>query len=262
VSAPAASAPPTTPGGGVAAPPTALSFEGVRLTFPDGTDALEAIDLTIRRGEFVSLVGPSGCGKSTLLRLASGLLEPTAGKIVREDGEVGFVFQDATLLPWRTVADNVALLAELGGRPKRERQDLAARAISLVGLDAFAGHHPHALSGGMKMRVSLARAMALQPDLFLFDEPFGALDELTREQLNDELLGIFHSQRFTGVFVTHSIQEAVFLSTRVIVMSSRPGRLIDDIPVGFGYPRCPELRFDSDFVSICSGVSTALRAAH
>jgi len=250
------------PGAGAGTTAPALSFAGVRLTFPDGTEALEAIDLTIGRGEFVSLVGPSGCGKSTLLRLAAGLLEPTAGTIVREEGELGFVFQDATLLPWRTVADNVALLAELGGRPKRERQQLAARAISLVGLDAFAGHHPHALSGGMKMRVSLARAMALQPDLFLFDEPFGALDELTREQLNDELLSLFHSQRFTGVFVTHSIQEAVFLSTRVIVMSSRPGRVVADIPVDFEYPRQPDLRYDTDFVRVCATASSALRAAH
>jgi NitT/TauT family transport system ATP-binding protein len=239
----------------------ALTFAGVRLVFPDGTEAVEEIDLTIRRGEFVSIVGPSGCGKSTLLRMAAGLLRPTAGSITREDGEVGFVFQDATLLPWRTVADNVALLAELGGRPRRERQELAARAISLVGLDAFAGHHPHALSGGMKMRVSLARAMALQPDLFLFDEPFGALDELTREQLNDELLRLYCSQRFTGVFVTHSIHEAVFLSTRVIVMSSRPGRVIADIPVDIEYPRSPELRFDRDVVAICAAVSAAMRAA-
>jgi NitT/TauT family transport system ATP-binding protein len=240
----------------------ALSFEGVRLTFPDGTEALEEIDLTIRRGEFVSIVGPSGCGKSTLLRLASGLLAPSAGTITREDGELGYVFQDATLLPWRTVAANVGLLAELGGRSKRERLELVRRAIALVSLEAFAGHYPHALSGGMKMRVSLARAMALQPDLFLFDEPFGALDELTREQLNDELLGLFGSQRFTGVFVTHSIQEAVFLSTRVIVMSSRPGRIVADIPVDFDHPRTPDLRFERDFVAICGTASSALRAAH
>jgi NitT/TauT family transport system ATP-binding protein len=261
VTAPAATTPRLPPG---TAPElrTALSFEGVRLTFPDGTEALDEVNLTIRRGEFVSLVGPSGCGKSTLLRLASGLLAPSAGTITREDGELGYVFQDATLLPWRTVADNVALLAELGGRSKRSRRELAARAISLVGLDDFAGHYPHALSGGMRMRVSLARAMALQPDLFLFDEPFGALDELTREQLNDELLSLYDSQGFTGVFVTHSIQEAVFLSTRVIVMSSRPGRVVDDIAVDFVFPRRPELRFDADFVRICSATSAALRAAH
>ena len=261
MTAPAAISPAAAPTADPGDAPPALTFAGVRLTFPDGTEAVEALDLTIRRGEFVSIVGPSGCGKSTLLRLAAGLLEPTAGSVGREEGELGFVFQDPTLLPWRTVTDNVALLAELGGRPRRERQRLAARAISLVGLDAFAGHHPHALSGGMKMRVSLARAMALQPDLFLFDEPFGALDELTREQLNDELLRLYCSQRFTGVFVTHSIHEAVFLSTRVIVMSSRPGRVIADIPVDFECPRNPDLRFDADFVAICGAASAALRHA-
>ena len=238
----------------------ALRFDHLGLTYPDGTNALSEIDLTIRQGEFVSLVGPSGCGKSTLLRLAAGLLAPSTGAVVRDRGDVGFVFQDATLLPWRTVADNVGLLAELGGVAKKVRRQLAADAISLVGLDEFAGHYPHALSGGMKMRVSLARALATRPELFLFDEPFGALDELTREQLNDELLTLYGSQHFTGVFVTHSIQEAVYLSTRVIVMSTRPGRIVADIPVPFGYPRRADLRFERDYVDVCRLASAALRA--
>jgi NitT/TauT family transport system ATP-binding protein len=242
------------------APELALGFHQLRFTFPDGTQALDQIDLTIDRGQFVSLVGPSGCGKSTLLRLAAGLLAPTAGRVAREPGGVGFVFQEATLLPWRTVADNVGLLAELGGVAKAERRRLAAAAISLVGLDAFATHYPHALSGGMKMRVSLARALAMRPDLFLFDEPFGALDELTREQLNDELLALYVSQGFTGMFVTHSIQEAVYLSTRVIVMSPRPGRIVADIAVPFGYPRRPDLRFEPAYVDVCRTASAALRA--
>jgi NitT/TauT family transport system ATP-binding protein len=239
----------------------ALSFEDVGLRYPDGTEALSHIDLSVRRGEFVAVVGPSGCGKSTLLRVASGLLDPTSGMVHADREHLGYVFQDATLLPWRTVADNVGLLAELHGIDKSKRKEIIAAAISLVALEGFEDYHPRRLSGGMRMRVSLARSLTLHPDVFLFDEPFGALDELTREHLNDELLALFVSQRFAGVFVTHSVLEAVFLSTRVVVMSSRPGRIVAEVPVDFGYPRPPELRFDPALVQIAGRISAALREA-
>jgi NitT/TauT family transport system ATP-binding protein len=239
----------------------ALAFEGVELHYADGTHALSNIDLSVSRGEFVAVVGPSGCGKSTLLRVASGLLQPTSGTVRADRERLGYVFQDATLLPWRTVAGNVGLLAELHGIDKATRKDLVARAISLVGLDGFEQYHPRRLSGGMRMRVSLARSLTLDPDVFLFDEPFGALDEMTREHLNDELLALFASQSFAGLFITHSVAEAVFLSTRVVVMSPRPGRIIAEVPVDFGYPRPPELRFDPALVRIAGSISAALREA-
>ena len=175
-----------------------LAFTGVGRTFPDGTEALRGVDLTVDRGEFVTVVGPSGCGKSTLLRLASGLDAPTSGTVRARSEQVGYVFQDPTLLPWRTVQRNVELLAELEKMPKPERRRRVAESISLVGLDGFEKHRPRALSGGMRMRVSLARSLVLEPDVFLFDEPFGALDEMTRERLNDELLQLFVDRRFAG----------------------------------------------------------------
>jgi NitT/TauT family transport system ATP-binding protein len=239
--------------------PVALAFDGIGLVYPDGTEALTNIDLQVAPGELVSVVGSSGCGKSTLLRIASGLLRPTSGAVRHEADELGYVFQDSTLLPWRTVAANVGLLAELRGIDKRRRKDLVERSIARVGLNGFESNYPHTLSGGMKMRVALARALTLQPDCFLFDEPFGALDELTRERLHEELLGLLESQRFAGLFVTHSVPEAVFLSSRVVVMTPRPGRIACDIPVEFGYPRRPELRFDAAFSRTARAVSEALR---
>jgi len=236
-----------------------LRFSGVGLTYADGTAALADIDLQLERGEFVSIVGPSGCGKSTLLRVASGLLEASSGSVEADQERLGYVFQDATLLPWRTVAGNVELLAELHGYPKQERRDLAQAAIELVGLAGFERHHPRRLSGGMRMRASLARSLTLDPVLFLFDEPFGALDEITRERLNDELIRLFLGRHFAGLFVTHSIQEAVFLSTRVVVMSARPGRIVAEIPVDLPYPREPELRYSPQFAAVAREVSTALR---
>ncbi|MFI5957400.1 ABC transporter ATP-binding protein [Cryptosporangium sp. NPDC051539] len=238
---------------------TAVAFEGVDVVFPDGTRALSAVDLGVRRGEFVSLVGPSGCGKSTLLRLAAGLVRPTSGLVRNGSRELGYVFQDATLLPWRTVADNVGLLPQLRRVARRERHELVSAAIQTVGLRGFEDSYPRTLSGGMKMRVSLARALTLDPDLFLFDEPFGALDEMTRERLNDEVLRLFQVKGFAGIFVTHSVPEATFLSTRVIVLSSRPGRIVADIPVGFDYPRSSTLRFDPAFNRVAAAVSDALR---
>ena len=236
-----------------------LAFAGVGRTFPDGTRALHAVDLTVDRGEFVSVVGPSGCGKSTLLRLASGLDRETEGRTSVASSRVGYVFQDPTLLPWRTVQANVELFAELRGLPREERRRRAAAALEMVGLSEFAGHRPRALSGGMRMRVSLARSLTLEPELFLFDEPFGALDEITRERLNDELLQLYLTQRFTALFVTHSVMEAVFMSTRVLVMSGRPGRVLGDFPVPFEYPRSPRLRFDERFARLAGQVSAVLR---
>ena len=237
----------------------ALSFAGVGKRFATGTLALHGVDLELAAGEFVSVVGPSGCGKSTLLRLASGLSRPTDGEVRTGPGEVGYVFQDPTLLPWRTVARNVELAAELKGLSRAERRRRVAAAIELVGLGGFERQLPRMLSGGMRMRVSLARSLLLDPDLCLFDEPFGALDELTRARLNTELLQLYAARRFTGLFVTHSVAEAVFLSTRVVVMSPRPGRVVADVPVPFGYPRPPDLRFSAEFTGLAARVSAALR---
>ncbi len=240
-------------------PDPTLVFAAVGKTFPDGTEALTDIDLTVAPGEFVSVVGPSGCGKSTLLRIASGLTPATAGAVHVHTDKLGYVFQDATLLPWRTVQGNVELLAELHQLPRADRRRRADEAIKLVGLTDFARHRPRALSGGMRMRVSLARSLTLDPELFLFDEPFGGLDEISRERLNDELQQLFVAQRFAALFVTHSVTEAVYLSTRVVVMSGRPGRVLADFPVPFDYPRLPQLRFEERFSHIAGRVSRCLR---
>ncbi|HEV8425018.1 MAG TPA: ABC transporter ATP-binding protein [Actinomycetes bacterium] len=236
-----------------------LSFRGVGKRFPDGTTALDGVDFRVPAGEFVSVVGPSGCGKSTLLRIASGLSQVSAGALQVNTDKIGYVFQDPTLLPWRTVQGNVELFAELRRLPRDERRRRANDAIKLVGLSDFAGHRPRALSGGMRMRVSLARSLTLQPELFLFDEPFGALDEIARERLNDELLHLYLTQRFTALFVTHSVMEAVFMSTRVLVMSGRPGRVRRDFAVPFEYPRSPRLRFEERFARLAGQVSAYLR---
>jgi NitT/TauT family transport system ATP-binding protein len=237
----------------------ALSFEHVSKVFPDGTQALDDVSLKVTTGEMVAIVGPSGCGKSTLLRLASRLTAPTLGEIGVGDGNVGYVFQDATLLPWRTVQRNVELLAELAGVSPTERAKLAREAIILTGLAGFEQHRPRALSGGMRMRVSLARALTMRPRIFLFDEPFGALDEITRERLNGELLGLFGRERFAGLFVTHSVNEATFLASRVLVMSPRPGRIVAEVAVPFAYPRAAELRFEPQFARVAGEISARLR---
>jgi NitT/TauT family transport system ATP-binding protein len=238
-----------------------LSMAGVSKRFPDGTEALDGVDLSVAPGQFASVVGPSGCGKSTLLRIAAGLEQPTGGSVSVPTDRIAYVFQDPTLLPWRSVQTNVELLGELRGLPKEERRRRADNAIRLVGLDDFAQHRPRTLSGGMRMRVSLARSLTLQPELFLLDEPFGTLDEITRERLNDELLGLFLTQRFAALFITHSVTEAVYLSTQVIVLSARPGRLLDRFEVSFDYPRAPELRFNPEFAKVAARVSACLRAA-
>jgi NitT/TauT family transport system ATP-binding protein len=242
-------------------PAPTLSFRGIGMTFPDGTHAIDDATFDVAPGEFVTVVGPSGCGKSTLLRIASGLTAPTQGSFT-VDSSLGYVFQDATLLPWRTVRRNVELLAELHHMGKAERSRLATEAIELVGLGGFENHYPKKLSGGMKMRASLARALTMKPEVFLFDEPFGAVDEITRERLNDELLRLYVHEGFTGLFITHSIYEAVYLSRRVLVMSARPGRIVESFDIPFPYPRSPELRFDPAFATITGAVSASLRGAH
>jgi NitT/TauT family transport system ATP-binding protein len=240
-------------------PRAALVFERVSKVFPDGTEALLDVSLQVESGEMVGIVGPSGCGKSTLLRLASRLSVQSSGEIAVGDGNLGYVFQDATLLPWRTVQSNVELLAELAGVKAPERARLAAEAIILTGLSGFEKHRPRALSGGMRMRVSLARALTMRPRIFLFDEPFGSLDEITRERLNGELLGLFERERFAGLFVTHSVNEAAFMASRVLVMSPRPGRIVAEIAVPFAYPRAPELRFEPEFAAVAGQISARLR---
>ena len=197
----------------------------------------------------------------TLLRIASGLDHETGGTVDVKTDNIGYVFQDATLMPWRTVQGNVELLAELHGVDKDERRDQASDAITTVGLAGFEGHYPNSLSGGMKMRTSLTRSLTLKPPVFLFDEPFGAVDEITRERLNDETLDLFRSEGFAALFITHSIYEAVFLSTRVAVMSERPGHLVGDFEIPFDYPRAPELRYQPEFAELTGAVSAALRGA-
>lgn len=240
----------------------ALSFNSVSMVFPDGTHALDATSFDVRPGEFVTVVGPSGCGKSTLLKIASGLNQATSGTVNVDRSRIGYVFQDATLLQWRNVLRNVELMAELEKMPKGERRDKALQAIKLVGLSGFESKYPKQLSGGMKMRASLARSLVLDPSVFLFDEPFGAVDEITREYLNDEVIKLFLLNQFAGLFITHSISEAVFLSTRVLVMSARPGRIVADFAVPFEYPRRPQLRFEPEFAELSGRISQELRGAH
>ncbi|NPV76055.1 MAG: ABC transporter ATP-binding protein [Anaerolineae bacterium] len=232
------------------------------MKFPDGTEALRDVTFDVEPREFVSIVGPSGCGKSTILRIASGLLKQTSGEVMVDRERLGYVFQDATLMDWRTVQGNVELLAELQGFSAEEKKQRARDAIELVGLKGFENHYPNALSGGMKMRVSLARTLTLKPQVFLFDEPFGAVDEITRTHLNEETLKLFEHECFAGLFITHSISEAVFLSTRVHVMSSRPGTIVATYDIPFGYPRSPELRFDPAFGELSGTISHALKEAH
>lgn len=243
-----------------------VSFNDTGMTFNTGTDgattALHGVSFDVAPGEFISVVGPSGCGKSTLLRLASGLETSTEGTMSTSTDRIAYVFQDATLLPWRTVKENVMLLGELDGLSKADRQARCADSLATVGLDGFEDHLPHQLSGGMRMRVSLARALTIEPELFLFDEPFAALDEITRERLGVELTELFAEKRFGGLFITHSVTEAVFLSTTVSVMSGRPGTVVDEVDVPFPFPRDPKLRFSPEFTALTERVSTSLMEAH
>jgi NitT/TauT family transport system ATP-binding protein len=238
-------------------------------TYADGTRALASVELAVHEGEFVSLIGPSGCGKSTLLRLIAGLTFPSEGVIHwHEHGPHkgaaaarSFVFQDPTLMPWARVAANVRLPLDLARVPRARSDERVARALELVGLSRFERHFPHQLSGGMQMRVSIARALVSEPRLLLMDEPFGALDEITRNRLDEELLGLRLRQRFTAVFVTHSIYEAVFLSTRVLVMSARPGRIFCELAVEEAYPRSDAYRASERFAACCARLSGQLARA-
>ncbi len=242
--------------------PSALTFKGVGKTYANGTSTLTDINFDVTLGSFVSIVGPSGCGKSTLLRLVSGLEGITQGTLDVKLKDIGYVFQDATLLPWRTVLKNVELFAELHRVSKPDRRRRALAALNMVGLDGFEHHYPKSLSGGMRMRVSLARSLVMDPQICLFDEPFGALDEISRERLHDELLAIYQKTRFTGLFVTHSIQEAVYLSTRILVMSERPGRILGDFEIDLPYPRTQDVRFSPEYAHICKRVQSCLREAY
>jgi NitT/TauT family transport system ATP-binding protein len=230
--------------------------------------ALDGIDLTIGAGEFVSLIGPSGCGKSTLLRIVGDLIDPTAGQIrvngkvarqARLDREYGMVFQAPVLMDWRTIARNIELPLEIMDVPREERERRSAELLRLVELDGFGTKHPWQLSGGMQQRVAIARALAFHPKLLLMDEPFGALDEMTRERMNLELMRIWRETGTTVVFVTHSIPEAVFLSTRVAVMSARPGRISRIVPVDLPQPRSVDTRESPRYFELVTEVREALR---
>jgi NitT/TauT family transport system ATP-binding protein len=238
----------------------AVVLDAVSKVFGNGTIALAPTSLTVKEGEFVSFVGPSGCGKSTLLRIVAGLVEPTSGRSITAGGATRtFVFQEPTLLPWRNVQRNCELLLELEGTDRADRAQRARRALRMVGLEGFERSYPRQLSGGMKMRLSLARALAVDSTLLLMDEPFSAIDEITREGLNDQLQGLWLAANFTGLFVTHSVYEAVYLSQRVIVLSPRPGRVVAEIDVPLPFPRTPEDRTSAPFATIAARVAKALR---
>jgi NitT/TauT family transport system ATP-binding protein len=246
-----------------------VSMSGVSKEFgKGGVVALQDVDLEIGPGEFVSLIGPSGCGKSTLLRIVGDLIQPSTGTVVvngksahqaRVDRDYGIVFQDAVLFDWRTVARNIGLPLELAGWSREKRKTRVQEMLELVELTGFDGHHPWQLSGGMQQRVSIARALSFDPPLLLMDEPFGALDEMTRERLNLELLRIWQASGSTVVFVTHSIAEAVFLSTRVVVMSPRPGRITGVVDVDLPQPRSFRTREEPRFAELVRDVRRALR---
>ncbi len=234
-----------------------ISLTDVSKSF-GSTHALDRVQLTVQQGEFVSLVGPSGCGKSTVLQLCSGLIRPSSGAIERSYENIGYIFQEPTLMPWRTVEQNVRFLGELEGMSRRESRRRAAEVLALVRLEEFDNHYPMALSGGMKMRTSIARSLLLDPDLFLFDEPFGALDQISRTRLNEELTSLFADRRFGALFVTHSVDEAVYLSSRLLVMCKRPGRIAAEFEIPYEFPRIPSIRYEPEFALLAGKVAAAL----
>ncbi len=246
---------------------TQLSFENVGKSYGRGKAVIEAFDLNIFQSEFVSLIGPSGCGKSTILKLVAGLTPITEGELkvdskspenARED--MAYIFQEATLLPWLTVTNNIQVPLRLLHWRKSKRDEIANRLIELVGLSSVKDYYPRQLSGGMQMRVSIARALTLSPKILLLDEPFGALDEMARDHLNEELLAIRAQEDWTALFVTHSVPEAVFLSSRIIILSANPGRLYKTIAIDFPYPRKPELRESLEYQQAVADVSHHLRS--
>jgi NitT/TauT family transport system ATP-binding protein len=255
---------------------TAISFAGVRKEFGSGVNAtlaIESVDLNIAEREFVSLIGPSGCGKSTLLRLAADLIEPSDGTVVvngktprqaRLDRDYGFIFQAPTLFDWRTVWKNVALpleIMKIAGVTSQKKEEEIERLLSMVGLDGFESHHPYQLSGGMQQRVSLARALVFRPSILLMDEPFGALDEITRDRMNLELHRIWAETNTTILFVTHSIPEAVLLSGRVVIMTARPGKVQEIIPIDLPYPRTTEVEESTHYYELVTEVRESLGKA-
>ncbi len=242
-------------------------FEGVQKRFGKGPIVLDNINASFPRGSFVSFIGPSGCGKSTFLKLIAGLIDPTEGKIevegmtpanARED--LFFVFQDANLLPWLRVRENVELPMKIRGESKKRMHEQAEKMTELVGLKDSLRKYPWQLSGGMKMRVSIARALSIKPHIMLLDEPFGALDEMTRDKLNEDLLKIREVDPFTAFFVTHSVSEAVFLSSHIVVLSSHPGRIAEIIEVPFDYPRSAEIRESQKYLEILAHTAHSLRS--
>ncbi len=246
-----------------------VSLHGIGKRFPNGVAALEGVDLSVMEGEFLAIVGPSGCGKSTALRIVAGLIEASAGAIDWDGGSagndpaaaLGFVFQEPTLMPWKQVRDNVYLPLKLAGMSRAQAAPQIADALSRVGLSDFASAFPRELSGGMKMRVSIARALVNRPKLLLMDEPFAALDEITRFRLNADLIAAWQSLRCTVVFVTHSVFEAVFLSSRILVMTPRPGRIFGAVANDAPYPRDGNFRTSADYAARCREVSRLLEAA-
>ncbi len=241
-----------------------LTLTHLAKTFANGTRALGDLDATIEGGAFVSLLGPSGCGKSTALRLIAGLDTPSSGAVHWDGGrpEIGFVFQEPTLMAWASALRNTALPLELEGKPRTFSASRAAEALAAVGLKGFEKSLPRELSGGMKMRVSIARALVAQPEALLMDEPFAALDEFTRAKINDDLLALWQAQRFTALFVTHSVFESVYLSQRILVLSGRPGHLVADIANPAPYPRGEAYRTSPEFNAVARDVLAALKEAH
>lgn len=241
-----------------------ISLSRVDKRFANGVQALDAVDLHVRAGEFVSLLGPSGCGKSTVLRLIAGLDGATSGEVRSPASVAGgaagtaFVFQEPTLMPWSSVFDNVWLPLRLAGTSRADAAAAVSSALRLVGLADFERAFPAELSGGMKMRTSIARALVTRPSVMLMDEPFAALDELTRQRLNDDLLASWLAQGFAAVFVTHSVYESVYLSQRVIVMGPRPGHIVAEVPVHEPYPRTPDFRTSARYLCACRDLSHAL----
>ncbi|MCB5177325.1 ABC transporter ATP-binding protein [Microvirga lenta] len=247
--------------------PPLVCLQGVTKVFASGVTALSDLDLDVRPGEFLSLLGPSGCGKSTALRIIAGLAHPTSGSVAwpgaaAQDhrGEIGFVFQEPTLMPWANVADNVWLPLRLRGVSRRDAAGSIADALALVGLEGFAATYPRELSGGMKMRVSIARALSLKPRLLLMDEPFAALDEITRFRLNDDLLRLQGELGCTVVFVTHSIYESAYLSNRIAIMSPRPGRIVAEIEGAARNERGTDFRTSARYAELCRRISRQLEA--
>jgi NitT/TauT family transport system ATP-binding protein len=246
---------------------TLVALRGVGKAFASGTVALSGLDLDVHGGEFLSLLGPSGCGKSTALRIIAGLSEPTQGAVewtagmADNEGRIGFVFQEPTLMPWASVSNNVMLPLKLKRAPKEQAAERVKSALQRVGLEKFADAYPRELSGGMRMRVSIARALVTEPALLLMDEPFAALDEITRFKLNNDLLEVWQALRTTVVFVTHSVFESVYLSSRIVVMAARPGRVFADVAIDAPYPRDQKFRTSADYAALCRRTSEALGGA-